>query len=67
MGSRNMERRPKAPCPFTVVFGIMFLFLGTAQAGEIIPKTTVNGHEVFGILFLFLLPVNCYGNLAGAI
>ena len=27
-----MERMPKAPCPFAVVFGIMFLFFGTAQA-----------------------------------
>ena len=33
----------------------------------IIPKTTVNGHGGFGILFLFLLPINCYGNLAEAI
>ena len=34
---------------------------------NIIPKTTVNGHGVFGILSIFLLPINCYGNLAGAI
>ena len=34
---------------------------------NIIPKTTVNGHGAFGILFLFLLPIICYGNLAGAI
>ena len=27
-----MERLPKAPCPFTVVFGIMFLFFGTVEA-----------------------------------
>ena len=31
------------------------------------PKTTVNGHGVFGILSIFLLPINCYGNLARAI
>ena len=27
-----MGRKPKAPCPFTVVFGILFLFFGMAQA-----------------------------------
>ena len=40
-----MERRPKAPCPFTVVFGIMFLFLGTAQAGSGEQDMTLQGNR----------------------
>ena len=34
---------------------------------KIIPKTTANGHGAFGRLSVFLLPINRYGNLAGAI
>ena len=34
---------------------------------QIIPKTTASEHGAFGSLSIFLLPINCYGNLAGAI
>ena len=40
-----MERRPKAPCPFTVVFGIMFLFLGTVEAGSGEQDMTLQGNR----------------------
>ena len=40
-----MERLPKTPCPFTVVFGIMFLFLGTAQADSGDQDTTLQGNR----------------------
>ena len=40
-----MERMPKAPCPFTVVFGIMFLSLGTAQAGSGEQDMTLQGNR----------------------
>ena len=34
---------------------------------NIIPKTTANEHSAFERLSAFLLPINCYGNLVGAI
>ena len=40
-----MERRPKASCPFMVVFGIMFLFFGTAQAGSGEQDMTLQGNR----------------------
>ena len=40
-----MERMPKAPCPFTVVFGIMFLFFGAAQAGSGEQDMTLQGNR----------------------
>ena len=40
-----MERMPKAPCPFMVVFGIMFLFFGTAQAGSGEQDMTLQGNR----------------------
>ena len=40
-----MERMPKAPCPFTVVFGIMFLFFGTAEAGFGEQDMTLQGNR----------------------
>ena len=40
-----MERMPKAPCPFTVVFGIMFLFFGAAQAGFGEQDMTLQGNR----------------------
>ena len=40
-----MERMPKAPCPFTVVFGIMFLFFGTVQAGFGEQDMTLQGNR----------------------
>lgn len=40
-----MERLPKALCPFTVVFGIMFLFFGTAQAGSGDQEMTLQGNR----------------------
>ena len=40
-----MERKPKAPCPFTVVFGIMFLFFGTAQADSAEQDITLQGNR----------------------
>lgn len=45
MGSRNRKRRPKTPCPFTVVFGIMFLFFGTAQADSGEQDMTLQGNR----------------------
>ena len=40
-----MERMPKAPCLFTVVFGIMFLFLGTAEADSGEQDMTLQGNR----------------------
>ena len=40
-----MERMPKAPCPFAVVFGIMFLFLGTAEADSGEQDMTLQGNR----------------------
>ena len=40
-----MERRPKTPCPFTVVFGIMFLLFGAAQAGSGEQDMTLQGNR----------------------
>ena len=40
-----MERRPKAPCPFTVVFGIMLLLFGTVQAGFGEQDMTLQGNR----------------------
>ena len=40
-----MERMPKTPCPFTVVFGIMSLFLGTAEAGFGEQDITLQGNR----------------------
>ena len=40
-----MERLPKAPCPFTAVFGTMFLFFGTAQAGSVEQDMTLQGNR----------------------
>ena len=40
-----MERMPKAPCPFTVVFGIMFLFFGTVEAGFGEQDMTLQGNR----------------------
>ena len=40
-----MERRTKTPCPFTVVFGILFLFFGTAQAGSGDQDMTLQGNR----------------------
>ena len=40
-----MERMPKTPCPFTVVFGIMFLFFGTAQADSGEQDMTLQGNR----------------------
>ena len=40
-----MERMPKTPCPFTVVFGIMFLFFGTAEAGFGEQDMTLQGNR----------------------
>ena len=40
-----MERMPKAPCPFTVVFGIMFLFLGTAEVDSGEQDMTLQGNR----------------------
>ena len=61
MGSRNAERRPKASCSFEyppseselpqgsgysgVVFGIMFLFFGTAQADSGEQDMTLQGNR----------------------
>ena len=61
MGSRNAERRPKAPCSFEyppseselpqgsgysgVVFGIMFLFFGAAQADFGAQDMTLQGNR----------------------
>ena len=36
---------PKAPCPFTVVFGIIFLFFGTAEAGFGEQDMTLQGNR----------------------
>ena len=33
-----MERMPKTPCPFTVVFGIMFLFFGYPPSDSELPQ-----------------------------
>ena len=40
-----MERWPKTPCPFTVVFGIMFLFSGTAEADSGDQDMTLQGNR----------------------
>ena len=40
-----MERMPKAPCPFTVVFGIMFLFLGAVEADSGEQDMTLQGNR----------------------
>ena len=40
-----MERMPKAPCPFAAVFGIMFLFFGTAEAGSGEQDMTLQGNR----------------------
>ena len=40
-----MERMPKAPCPFAVVFGIMFLFLGTAEPDSGEQDMTLQGNR----------------------
>ena len=40
-----MERMPKTPCPFAVVFGIMSLFLGTAEAGSGEQDITLQGNR----------------------
>ena len=40
-----MERMPKTPCPFMVVFGIMFLFFGAAQAGSGEQDMTMQGNR----------------------
>ena len=45
MRSRNIERKPKALCPFAVVFGILFLFFGTAQAGSGEQDMTLQGNR----------------------
>ena len=36
---------PKTPCPFTVVFGIMFLFFGAVQAGSGEQDMTLQGNR----------------------
>ena len=33
-----MERMPKTPCPFMVVFGIMFLFFGYPPSDSELPQ-----------------------------
>ena len=40
-----MERMPKTPCPFTVVFGIMFLFFGAVQADSGEQDMTLQGNR----------------------
>ena len=40
-----MERMPKAPCPFAVVFGIMFLFLGAVEADSGEQDMTLQGNR----------------------
>ena len=40
-----MERMPKASCPFTVVFGIMFAFFGAVQAGSGGQDMTLQGNR----------------------
>lgn len=40
-----MERMPKAPCPFAVVFGIMFLFFGAVEAGSGEQDMTLQGNR----------------------
>ena len=40
-----MERVPKTPCPFMVVFGIMFLFFETAEAGSGEQDMTLQGNR----------------------
>ena len=40
-----MERWPKTPCPFTVVFGIMFLFFGAVEADSGEQDMTLQGNR----------------------
>ena len=40
-----MERMPKTPCSFAVVFGIMLLFFGTAQADSGEQDMTLQGNR----------------------
>ena len=40
-----MERMPKAPCPFMVVFGIIFLFFGTVEADSGEQDMTLQGNR----------------------
>ena len=45
MGGRNTEGCPKAPCSFAAVFGIMFMFFGTAQADFGAQDMTLQGNR----------------------
>ena len=40
-----MERQPKTPCPFAVVFGTMSLFLGAAEADSGEQDMTLQGNR----------------------